>query len=414
MTTPAAPEPTPEPTGLARLVAAGRPHLVPAVVLMVATAVVAAPVLLRLSAPGASSDILAHATMAAENVREGGGISYSTWFPLLHVLAGGSEDLGLLRRISLVLLMLAVAGKVLGVYAWATHRALSRTGAVGVALLLLVAMPLVDPARPRLIYIGQISATLWHNATHIFSVPFSLAAFAAAVALLRAPSVRTAGLFGVAALLSTAAKPNYALALLPVVGVALLVVVVRRRMPVRSAAAVLALAGGPVLALLVYQYLVVFSGDSAVRETDMVLAPFVTWHVFTPSILRSLVLSLAGPLVAALVLPRSVWRQVHVWLSWAVLAVALVMTALLGEEGPGGVLVHHGNAFWGSHLALLVVFLVTATELVRRLASWRELSRPRLAAAALAVLLLLGHGVSGAYYAANAGVDGFPVTMETG
>jgi len=377
-------------------------------------AAVAAPVLIRLSAPGSSSDILAHAEMAAENVREGGGISYSTWFPLLHVLAGGSEDLGLLRRISLVLLMLAVAGKVLGCYAWAAYRGLSRTGAVGVAMLLLVAMPLVDPARPRMIYLGQITATLWHNATHIFSVPFSLAAFAAAGWLLRSPSLRTAGLFGVAALLSTAAKPNYALALLPVVGVALLVVVVRRRMRLRSAAGVLVLAGGPVLALLVYQYLVVFSGDSAVRETDMVLAPLVTWHVFTPSILRSLVVSLAGPVLAVLVLPRPVWRQVHVWLSWAVLALALVLTALLGEEGPDGALVHHGNAFWGSFTAMLVVFLVTVTELVRVLARWRELSRPRLAAAALAVLLLLGHGASGAYYAANAGVDGFPVTMETG
>lgn len=146
---------------------------------------------------------------------------------------------------------------------------MARSGAILLAVLILVAMPLVNPARPRSIYLGQISPNVRHNATHIFSVPFSLVAFVTAVALVRSLSLRAAGAFAVAVALSTMAKPNCALALVPVVGPALLVRLIRERRSIRSALGVLALAVGPVIAVLLYQYLMVFQGDS-VRDTDMV------------------------------------------------------------------------------------------------------------------------------------------------
>ena len=84
-------------------------------------------------------------------------------------------------------------------------------------------MPLINPARPRTVYLGQIGPNVVHNATHSFSVPFSLVAFVTTVALVRSLSLRAAGAFAVAVALSTMAKPNYALPLVPVVGLALLV-----------------------------------------------------------------------------------------------------------------------------------------------------------------------------------------------
>ena len=212
--------------------------------------------------------------MAAENVHEGGGISYSTWYLLLYVLGNGSQDIGLLRKLSFVLLMVAVALKVLGCYAYAVWRNLPRAWATGVALLMLVAMPLINPGRPRMIYLGQITATLWHNSTYIYVLPLVLAMFVAAVHLVRVPTPASAAVFGGIAVVSTAAKPNYSLALLPVVGIALLVVSLRRRLrPTRLLCSV-GLAFGPVVALLCFQYLVVLS-SSGVRGTHLVLAPLV-------------------------------------------------------------------------------------------------------------------------------------------
>lgn len=375
-----------------------------------AVALVAVPLLDRLSAINGPSDIPTQAHLAASMVRDGGGLAYSLWYPLVYVLSGGSgATQHALRVVSFGIVTIAVLARTLVAYGIAQARLRRPWWAACAAVAATIAMPIVDPTRPRLIYIGQISANVWHNATLILAMPFSLLAFAALVMYTRRPGVRTAALTGVALLASTAAKPNYTLAVLPIAAVCLVVLIVRGdRRPGPAVVDGLA-AALPAVALLAYQYLHVF-GAAGVRGTHTVLAPFVVWSAFTPHIAGSLAVSLAGPAVALVAVPPSVRRSPQMILAWATLAVALLETSLLAEAGPDGTILLDGNYFWGSHAAMAVLMLVSiveVTDVIAR-APLAAMRRPLVFAA---VVVIAAHVATGVFYALHAGVGGFPVTL---
>jgi hypothetical protein len=347
--------------------------------------------------------------MAADMVRSGGGFAYSTWYWVVHLASGGSASVSALRTASFVMLLVAVVAKMTLSYVFARRR-LAAPAAAAVAVLACVVMPLIEPSRPREIYIGQISANVWHNSTLIFAMPFSLLAFMAAVRLVERPSHLRAVVFGLAMAVSTSAKPNLTLALLPVVCVWL---VLRRPDGAGSARWVglvhAVVAGFPSAALLLYQYTHTFGAGGA-RGTRTVLAPLANWEMLSPDVLVSAVVSVAGPAVALAVLPRASRHRPEVVLAWSAFALAALQMALLAETSPEGVVLKDGNFFWGAHAAIFLVFLVTTTELC---ASVRPgVTGLRRAGAVVAAVLLVLHAASGVYYAARAGVDGFPVTME--
>lgn len=374
--------------------------LVPAA-LVVLAASVAVPVLLRLSA--GHSDIRAQATMAVKMVDGGGWISYTLWYPLIYVTSSGSADPALLRNISVVFLVLAVIAKTLLVYyvSWGCTR--RRGAAAAIAVLMLVVMPLFNPWRPQRIYLGQLTPNVWHNSTQIFALPFAVAAFVAAVALLRAPTRRRALIFGLLIVVSTLAKPNYTLALMPALGLFLLWVMYRARTRVRTQLEVVCLAFLPTVLLLASQYLLVF-GSKGVRETDLVLAPLVVWQAYSTSIPVSIALSIAGPLAVLLALPGK-WRYDKAMvLAWLVLAVSVQQIALLAERLRDGAIAMDGNFFWGSYSAIFMLFLVSAISLVRAQLDGPA-SRGRRAAFLAAAIVLVLHAGTGLYYLVRVAAD---------
>ena len=370
------------------------------VALVILAASVAMPVLLRLSQ--GHSDISAQSAMAARMVQGGGWISYTLWYPLIYLTSSGSADPALLRSIAVSLLVAAVAAKTLAVYylSWACTR--RRAAAAAVALLMLVAMPLLSPGLAQGIYLGNVTPNVWHNSTQMFALPFALAAFVAAVALLRAPTRSRALLCGLLILISTMAKPNYTLALLPVLGLALLWTMRRAVTRPSRQLAVICLAFVPAVLLLGSQYLLVF-GRNGVRETHLVVAPFAVWGTYSVSIPVSVGLSIAGPLAVLLVLPGR-WRNSEAMvLAWLVLGVSVLQLTLLAERLAGGAIAMDGNFFWGSYSAIFMVFVVSAISLARAFLDGPTSRVRRVAMAAAAVVLSL-HGASGIYYVVRAAV----------
>ena len=368
---------------------------------------VAAPILIRLSAAHAQSDIPVHAALAAEMVRNGGWLSYTLWYPLIYFTSSGSSDPALLRELSVIFLLIAVMVRTVLVFyvSWAATRSRAVSGII--AMLMLVAMPLLNPARPEDIYLGQITPNVWHNSTQIFALPFSLAAFVAAAALLRAQTMPRALLFGGLVLASTLAKPNYTIALLPVVGLMLLWKMFRARTGLLRQLLLVAAGFVPTALLLVDQYFLVF-GAAGVRKATMTFAPLAVWSFFSLNVPVSIALSIAGPLAVLLVLPRKLRSDPALQLSWLVLVVSLLQLGLLAERFTDGTLSMEGNFFWGSYSAVFMVFVASAISLAKAYTAG-PLSLGRRMAYLAAVVLLALHAGTGFYYLGRAGVSGFPV-----
>lgn len=365
--------------------------------LAAASLLLAVPVLVRLTADGARSDIMLHAQLTDTMVRDGGWISYSVWYLIVHLATLGNDDPGALRVASVTVLAVLVAGAAAVVFAVA-HKALRRPGLAWViALSSIVVMPLLNPARPDEIYLGQLAPTVWHNSTNILAAPFALALFFCAVAFLREPGIRSAVALGGLSVVSVLAKPNFAVAFLPVLGVAAVVVLWKTRMRLGRSAVMIAAVFVPVTLLLAYQYLMVFAAGG-VRETSPALRPFAEWSLHTDSIPLSLMLSLAGPLAALLAIGGERRRSLAVVLSWSTVVVAVAQLALLAEVESDGAISGHGNWFWGAHLAVLMLFVVSFVELARASLSWPQ-RKARRGAIVVAAALLALHVMSGVIYA---------------
>ena len=369
---------------------------------------IAAPILIRLSAAGSQSDIPAHAALAAERVRDGGWISYTLWFPLIYFTSSGSSDPTILRELSVFFLLIAVVAKTLLAYYFSWVATRHRAASAIIAVLMLVAMPLMNPWNPQDIYLGQISPNVWHNSTQIFALPFSLAAFIAALALLRIQTMPRAFAFGIMVLASTLAKPNYTLTLLPVLGLMLLWEMFRAKIRPARQVALVCVAFLPVALLLATQYLLVF-GKGSVSGTVLTFAPLAVWRSYSTNIPVSIGLSIAGPFFVLLALPDKRRSDPALVLSWLVLAVSILQLALLAQRLPGGAIALDGNLFWGSYSAIFMVFITSAISLGKTYLSSQDAQRPRIALFASVVILTL-HAGTGIYYVGRAGVQDFPVS----
>ncbi len=364
--------------------------------------VIAVPVLVRLTEDETTPDIMLHAALSADMVRDGGWISYSVWYLLLQAVTLGSTELEVLRIASVVLLAVFIAVRAVVVFVIAKAVLQRPDAAWLVAIASILVMPLINPAQPHNIYLGQLTANVWHNSTNILAAPFVIALFAAAVVFLRRASHGSATVVSALAVASVLAKPNFALAFLPALGVAALVCLAQQGVAPARRAGMLAVILAPVTVLLAIQYVLVFAMED-VRSTTLEVQPFAIWSLHSGNIPLSLLLSLAGPAVALLAMDRAQRRSLPVVLAWAVVAVAIIQLSLFAEVEATGELASSANWFWGGYLAVLVLFVVSLIEVARA-----ALARPqtRRVAVVVAVVVMGLHVISGVVYAGGIALAG--------
>jgi hypothetical protein len=350
----------------------------------------------RLTAPGVVSDILKHAAIAVEIVESGRFLSYSLWYPLIWAFTAGGDP-ALFRLASVILLSAFVVLKSLVVYLISRERQVDVWTSAVIALGVSFIAPLVDPNAPSDIYLGQISATVWHNSTNIMVAPFALIAFWCFMRLMNQVSARAAVSAGVAIAVCVLVKPNFAIAMLPVAGVALLVLLIQRRKSWSAVALILGLTFVPAVTALLVQYAIVFGGGFN-RDTRVDIVPFRVWDRFSDNYALSLALSLGVVALTALLLmtTRSIGRGTA--LALVVLVIAITQFIFLAEvSSTSGQVAGSGNWFWGSYTALLVVWVwmvLDVRDLIERRGSPRERSW-----AVMCLALGCFHVVSGVYYA---------------
>ncbi|WP_187976155.1 hypothetical protein [Mycetocola sp. JXN-3] len=376
-----------------------RTHLRSYLIITVVLSLLSAPVFYRLSQPGVRSDLLAHAHLARGMVENGGWFSYSLWYPLFHFLSFGSDRPGVVVATIVILLTAFTVLKGWVVF-WIAQRHLASTQlSVLVALVVGVVMPMIDPSHPANLYLGQVSANVWHNSTNVMVAPFAIAAFYAGIVFLQRLTIRSALIFSGLVMLSTLCKPNFSLALLPVIGIATIVIVIRRREAVAHAIKLILIAFAPVAALLILQFTIVFLSGT-VRDTTLGISPFVVWSHFSANISYSLALSLAGPILMLLAMSPLARRSLEIQISWFALLVAIAQYALLVEVFPNGDVSFEGNWTWGSYTTITVVFVFSLIHTLRQLSVPRLDVWPRVALF-LAGLAVAAHTFSGIYYLLN-------------
>lgn len=258
-----------------------------------------------------------------------------------------------------VLTAATVATYLLTVHAIRRHSPASRGMAAVVAFLISVAAAIYLPGFSENWYLGAGSPNLWHNPTWVMMQPWAIGSFLAFVTWLQRHDRRS--LFGLSATLvvSVLFKPSWAVVFVPVLAVAA-VPHLRRRTRWHLPAAVL-----PTAMVMSWQFLVL-AGDST---GGFVLSPFEIWNVWTSSVVGSVLLALAFPIVA-LIAGRRGTGWVGVGPAVGVFVVAFLQRSLLLENYVDVGNVGSWNWTWGYFLALKLLFVLGAV-VVLRTGRWR-------------------------------------------
>lgn len=252
--------------------------------------------------------------------------------------------------------------------------------AAGATALCLLAFSL--PVHSRR-YIGQIPPNVWHNSTEILLMPLAFALFWTTLRFLETAATRWLWWSLPLVALSLAAKPSFALCLLPALA---LLAWLRFRWTPPFQLVLLLLGAAVVLLAAQTAYVYAFDAQTA-GGSGIAIHPLVVWRFFSASIPLSLLASCIFP-VAALALGGSAVRAtLAVRYAALLLLIALAEYALLAERGRREL---EGNLTWQSIVAMWILFIALVSALVpwyeRRRFGWRQL----LIAAALLVQVAAG------------------------
>lgn len=366
------------------------------------------PTFWRLASPAADSDIPVHSQIAQRLVAEGQWFSYSLYYPIVHLVTLNESSEFTTRAGATLLLAFFVALKSVGILLAAAVFLGRWIQAWLVTAIVMFSMALPSVGALKDIYLGQLSANVWHNSTSIAAATFVVPSFAGFVLGLQSGQKKPFILGGSSLFLATLFKPSFAVVLLP----SLMVVAVIGLLRCKSQRRVLAWMLGactPTILLAASQYWVTFAtpGD-VITEKKPVLAPFEVWNHYSSNIPLSLVGSL-GCLIAVsfIILPNSDGSErLAFGLSWLMVFVGVLTYALVGERDVMGARVLDGNWTWQVIPALSCAFFISAVG------SLRLVMIPRTRAwGGVALGLLLLHLLVGAVYFATVGSWFMPVRI---
>jgi hypothetical protein len=231
-------------------------------------------------------------------------------------------------------------------------------------ILITIALMLIGPINiltwpEKNLYLGYLTPYSYHNPTVLLLRPFALILFILGIrafAGLKAnPSIVVLGV--IVAVLSTLAKPNYGIALIP----ALLLVTLYffyRKFPLdwRLLAALIL----PIIAVLAWQY--IFYLDQGMGGFEF--APLkVVLYFSRHNLLFEFLLSLAFPIAVYGFYFRQVRGTLPLNLAWLVFGFAVLYAYLLAERKDWT----DGNFFWGIEVSLMILFIFSTTFLIQKI-----------------------------------------------
>jgi hypothetical protein len=325
------------------------------------------------------SDIPAHAKFTEKFVQKDAFPVYSIWYILVSVLSGFSLSFNKIAYTSIFLLTGLVAIKyMLNYHILNTLNTLTskKQNITLISFALIFSMPIISyytqdqyPTQIMVyklhIYLGNIAPNQWHNSTLILAMPINLLLFFYAVKYLQSERLYHFLAMGLLSVFSILCKPNFALAFLPVLLFSIFIVNLREHQ-YWNALLKPSLIAIPSVFILFYQWYYTFiNNDLFVHSTKTIIAPFLTWGLYSPHIFISLLLSIAFPLSILIFYTKKIDRYLAI--AWLTFIIALGMMAFLAEDE------HYkaGNYIWGAIAANYILFLFSAALLLNQSLDWK-------------------------------------------
>ena len=211
------------------------------------------------------------------------------------------------------------------------------------------------------VYFGQWGPNSWHSPTTLMLRPLANLGFflcATCFVSTNAPPKRLVAFFAAVLLASTWVKPSFAITIIPALACFLIVTRPQSLKPWFSALA----AALPTMLLIAAQTRSTY-GVAAKVQSSIVVDFAAVWSQYTPSILVSILLGLAFPLVSLIKhVVQAPPRWTFLAFAWLLVMVALIEGLLLAETGPRRM---DGNLLWGYAISMQVVFVFSVAEFAR-------------------------------------------------
>ncbi|STX29751.1 Uncharacterised protein [Legionella beliardensis] len=325
------------------------------------------------------SDIPVHTQFILDFSTKGSFPVYTVWYKLVQILSGFSSRFEHLAFITIMLLAALVGIKYLISYFILITNNAKKIDSKLVALLsfgLLVIMPILSYYPPDKypnqvliskfhIYLGNIAANQWHNSTLTLAMPVYLLLYYYSLNHFKSDKLYPFFIISALAVISIFCKPNYALAFIPVLCLALLIFNLRLGQ-YREAIVKPAIIALPILVTLFYQWYFTFvQNDLFDHSIGTKIAPFLVWKTYSPHIFISLILSIAFPLTVLIFFYKKIDQ--YVLMAWLTFLVALGMFSFLAEYP----MHNSANYLWGSIAANYILFLFSLKLLLNQSSNWK-------------------------------------------
>ncbi len=309
------------------------------------------------------SDLPAHISLAVDD-----GLIYS----LVSFLIIGLNKLGLMQLLPMFLgifavLSVAFTGSLINEI---TDHKWNRDLVEMLALLLNILMPCYIKGLADGRYIGMHTSSIWHNSTYLLMKWMGLWVLLIYLKLEKDISekltVKSYLYFTLVLTLTTAAKPNFFLAVTPVMFVFLIMDLVSKKAPVPRlllfASSVI-----PSFAVMLLQNKALYSVNAG--DNHIILAPGRAMSIHAGNLPAVIILSIAFPLMILVLHIRELFKDRYLLFAWGCAGVGFLEYFLLSEEGARNM---DANFSWGYAFTIILVFGISLILWIRDMMKIKE------------------------------------------
>ncbi len=206
-------------------------------------------------------------------------------------------------------------------------------------------------------FFGYIPLDVFHSPTALLEKPLAIWVFYLTGTLMVTPMPRRSTVLwlALATALALLAKPNYVLALAPVVAIVTTFYFFKKQFS-RGFALVFGLLM-PAAGVLAWQYYFTYVTQTGLLKSSVIFAPFGPMSVFSGHLGEKFLLSIFCPLLVYLLFFKQAVQDVRLNFAWAVMLSACFFAYFLAESGMRYSSINFG---WCAEFALLLVFIATA------------------------------------------------------
>lgn len=327
-----------------------------------------------------ATDLQPHARMAYGFAQQGVKLPANfLYFFLVALFSGFSKHYVVYYIPTVFLLCTAITAKYFITKHYLTRLCLfsdkkaTRAYLLAAAMLFVFALPGVNYFLSDEFYMGQLVPNVWHNSTVIFLMPFSILLFFKSYdyLFLRIEKSQKEKLEILLLVLANALiKPSFLFALLPSVAVYFLIDNIGTKKSKIPWTNILPfLIGVVVIAVeyyLIYKLYFVGSAGNEKHKSDVIIAPFVIWKIFSPNCMVAFLTSCFFPLLYIIITKGQVLKNKLVQFAAVNYVMGLLIWILLAEDG---IRKSDGNFYWQIVAVSYLLFFTLLIEFVNSVRS---------------------------------------------